>query len=407
MAVLLNGPLSDVRVLDLCHMLAGPYAGQLLADLGADVVKVEPVAGDPTRRLLATDPRYVVDGQGAYFATLNRNKRSVALDLKAPAGRAVFERLVATADVVLSNFSVEVTERLRLRNVDLVAHQPRLVTVAISGFGASGPRRDQVVFDVVAQAMGGGMSLTGEPGGAPLRAGVPVGDLSSGLMAVISVLTALRVRDRTGDPQHVDLAMHDTQLSLLNYIATMHTMSGLVPEPQGNAHPVHVPYDTYRAADGWLVVAVIFDPMWPRFLEATGFSELDVPEHRTAPGRRANRAHIQSVVATRFVERSRDEWVERLVAARVPCAPVNGVDEALRDPQTLARNMRIAVPGPDGGVSEQVGNPVKLSSLPDPPPMRPAPRLGEHTEAILIEELGLSADDVARLLADGVIATGR
>jgi len=396
------GALADLRVLDLCHMLAGPWAGQLMADLGADVVKVEPIAGDPTRRLLAHDPRYTVDGQGAYFTTLNRNKRSVALDLKAEAGRRVFEGLVARSDVVLSNFSVAVTERLRLRHEDLVAHQPRIVTAAISGFGGTGPRRDQAVFDMVAQAMGGGMSLTGSIGGPPLRAGVPVGDLSSGLMAVIGILSALRARDRTGRGQHVDLAMHDVQLSLLNYMATMYTLSGEVPGPAGNAHAVHAPYDSYRAADGWLVVAVIFDPIWRRFLEATGFSELDVPAHEAAAGRDANRAGIDEVLRRRFPERPRDEWVERLIAHRVPCAPVLGVDEALADPQTEARSMVVEVPGPEGGVSRQVGNPVKLAGFPDPPAMSPAPRLGEHTRELL-DEIGIAPDEVERLVREGVV----
>ncbi|MEN0062831.1 MAG: CoA transferase [Myxococcota bacterium] len=404
MAVLLmQGALSDVRVLDLCQMLAGPYAAQLLADLGADVIKVEPVTGDPTRRLLAHDPRYTVDGLGAYFATLNRNKRSVALDLKSEAGRRLFEGLVAKTDVVLSNFSVEVTERLRLRHADLIGHNPRLVTAAISGFGATGPRRHQVVFDAVAQAMGGGMSLTGEPGGVPLRAGLPIGDLSSGLMVVIGLLAALRARDRTGEGQHVDLAMHDTQLSLLNYIATMHTLSGEVPGPRGNAHPVHVPYDAYPTADGWLVVAVIFDPMWPRFLAATGFQELDRPEYRTAAGREQHRAAIDDVLRARFLEQPRDVWVDRLVAERVPCAPVFGVDEALTDVQTMARHMVVDVPGPDGTRSRQPGNPVKLSSMPDPPPFRPAPRLGEHTQSVLADELALDRAAIDRLVEAGVI----
>lgn len=395
------GPLGDLRVLDLCQMLAGPYAGQILADLGADVVKVEPPSGEPTRKLLAHDPRYTIDGQGAYHATLNRNKRSVAIDLKSDAGRRVFERLVAHSDVVLSNFSVEVTARLRLRHDDLVEHNPRIVTVAISGYGATGPRRDQAVFDMVAQAMGGHMSLTGEPGGPPLRAGVPVGDLSSGLMAVISVLTALRARDATAEGQHVDLAMHDTQLSLLNYVATMHTLSGEVPGPVGNAHPVHVPYDTFRASDGWLVVAVIFDPIWERFLEATGFAELDVPEHETSAGRNARRSHIDAVLRRRFPERTRDDWVQRLVARRVPCAPVLGVDEALADAQTVARAMVVDVPGPKGGSSRQVGNPVKVTTWQPPPPMRAAPNVGEHTREVL-SEVGLEEQEIDALIQSGV-----
>jgi len=395
--------LDGIRILDLTHMLAGPYAGQLLADLGADTIKVEPPGvGERTRRLLETSEDYSLDGQGAYFLTLNRNKRSVSLDLKSERGRELFRRLVAVSDVVLWNFAVGVPERLGIDHAALSAINPRIVTCAISGFGETGPSRELVSFDMVAQGVGGGMSITGLPGGPPVRAGLPIGDLGGGLMATIGVLSALQARHTTGAGRHVDISMQDAQLSMLNYVATMHFLSGEVPQAMGNAHPVHVPYDTFPASDGWFVVAVIFDAFWTNLMAIVDAPDLDTEDNRGQPGRHRNRDHINARLSGIFREQPRAYWIERLRGARIPCAPVNDVAEALSDPHVLHRGMVVEVPGAGGSVCRQVGNPIKLSDTDDDTFTAP-PTVGQHNAEILGELLGLSADELAALRADSVI----
>ncbi|HEX2618827.1 MAG TPA: CoA transferase, partial [Phototrophicaceae bacterium] len=250
--------LQGIRMLDLTHMLSGPYAGMMLADLGADTIKIEPPeTGEGTRKLLANDPRNSLHGMGAYFLTLNRNKKSITLNLKSDEGRALFYELVAVSDIVLNNFSAGVMAKLKLDYETLSQINPRIITCSITGFGETGPGKDQVAFDMVAQAMGGGMSITGQPGGSPTRSGIPIGDLGGGLMGVVGVLAALTARNTTGRGQHVDISMLDAQISLLNYMATMWSLSGDVPTMLGNAHFVHVPYNTFATQDGYIILAVI------------------------------------------------------------------------------------------------------------------------------------------------------
>lgn len=383
MSTALNG----IRVLDLTHMLSGPYAGMMLADLGADVVKVErPGSGERTRTLLASDPRYSRGGVGAYFLTLSRNKRSVGLDLKDPADRERFLALVEVADVVLMNFAVGVAERLGIDHEALARVNPRVITCMITGFGLTGPSRHRTSFDMVAQAVGGGMSITGEPDGRPLRAGLPIGDLGGGVMATIGILAALQHRHSTGVGQLVDISMQDAQLSFLNYMATMHFLSGLTPGPMGNAHPVHVPYDTFQASDGWFIVAVIFDPFWTALLEVVDLPELDTEENRGQPGRERNRAVIMDALRRRFREEPREHWLTAFREVRVPCAPVNDVREALADPHLAERDMVVEVPDGQGGTVRQVGNPVKLTAA-GPDTFAAAPGVGEHTEQVFAEWL--------------------
>ncbi|RYY75816.1 MAG: CoA transferase, partial [Comamonadaceae bacterium] len=249
-------PLAGITVLDLTHMLSGPYGTMLLADLGARTIKVEPPGrGEGTRQLLAGDPLYARDGAGAYFLTLNRNKESVAIDLKQPEGRAVFLDLVRQADVVFDNFAAGVTTRLGIDHAALLDVNPRIVTCSVTGFGGSGEGAERPAFDQVVQAMGGGMSIKGQPDAPPTRAGIPIGDLGGGLFGAIGVLAALQARERDGNGRHVDISMLDAQISLLNYMATMHLMSGVVPERIGNGHFVHVPYNTYRTQDGHIIIA--------------------------------------------------------------------------------------------------------------------------------------------------------
>jgi crotonobetainyl-CoA:carnitine CoA-transferase CaiB-like acyl-CoA transferase len=395
--------LDGVRILDLTHMLSGPYAAMMLADLGADTIKVEPPRiGEGTRKLLADDPRHSLHGMGAYFLTLNRNKRSVTIDLKQPEGLALFYELVKVSDVVISNFSVGVCERLGIDHERLAAVNPRIITCSITGFGEVGPHRDWTAFDLVAQGTGGGMSVTGVPGGEPMRAGLPIGDLGGGSMGVIGVLAALQARHVTGRGQHVDISMQDAQISYVNYMATMYFLSGKAPSAEGNSHFVHVPYGTFPVKDGWIIIAVIFDGFWKPLLEITGLSELDTEENQVRPGRWKNRELIVRRLSERLQEEGRDYWLPRLRGARIPCAPVNDIAQAVQDEHVIARKMIVDVPHSQGGSVKMPGNPIKLSETHEDVYTSP-PRLGEHTESVLRELLGKSDAEIGRLAGGGII----
>jgi crotonobetainyl-CoA:carnitine CoA-transferase CaiB-like acyl-CoA transferase len=395
--------LEGVTVLDLTHMLSGPYATMLMADLGARTIKVEPPGtGEATRELLRRTPMYERDGMGAYFLTLCRNKESVAIDLKTAAGRELFYDLVRHADVVVSNFGVGVLERLEIDHDRLAAVNPRIITCAISGFGETGPARYRPAFDLVAQGMGGGMSLTGREGDEPTRAGIPIGDLGGGLFAVIGVLAALQARARTGVGQHVDISMFDCQLSMLNYIATMYLMSGELTERVGNGHFVHVPYNTFRTRSRHLIIAVLTDGMWRELVELLGDPALAAPTFAHQPGRLAAKAFIEERVQAALEQHSCEHWLEQLAAKRIPAAPVNDIAYAFEDEQTLARNMRVQVPLAGGGHVEQPGNPVKLSVTSQEVFTQP-PRLGQHTADVLRDLLGLDAGRIEKLARQGVV----
>lgn len=393
--------LSHITVLDLTHMLSGPYAGMLLADMGARTIKVEPLAGEATRKLLADSPDYAIDGMGAYFLTLNRNKESLCLDLKQPQGLALFHELVKKTDVVLNNFSRGVPERLGIDHATLAAINPRIVTCSITGFGETGPDPDRPAFDLVAQGMGGGMSITGEEGGPPLRAGIPIGDLGGGLFAVIGILSALNARSVSGRGQHVDISMQDCQLSLLNYMATMYLMSGIVPGPAGNGHFVHVPYNTFRTTTRWIIVACLGDAFFRNLATMFGDERLHNPEFGHQPGRWQHRHFINAVVQEHFDGNTAEYWLERLREFRIPAAPVNDFAHALNDPQALARHMVVEVPLDSGGHVRQPGNPVKLSDSDEH--YTAPPSTGRDTLEILQEFLGMEDHVVDALRAAGVI----
>ena len=396
--------LEHITVLDLTHMLSGPYGTMLLADLGARTIKVEPPGtGEGTRRLLENDPDYSRGGMGAYYLTLNRNKESVCVDLKSPAGREVFMDLVRQADVVFDNFSVGVTGRLGIDHAALSQVNPRIVTCSVTGFGQTGPHTQRPAFDQVVQAMGGGMSITGTPETGPTRSGIPIGDLGGGLFGALGVLAALVERDRTGRGQHVDISMLDAQISLLNYMATMYFMSGHVPEGIGNGHFVHVPYNSYPTADGHIIIACIGDGFFDRFVDFIGLDALRKPEYRQQPVRFAAKAEIDAIVADELRKQPTAHWLERLREARIPCGPVNDFAQALSDPQVLARDMVVTVPLPEGEPLRMPGNPVKLSAAPQRSFGAP-PRLGEQTAAVLGGWLGYPAERLARLREDGAIA---
>lgn len=395
--------LNGTVVLDLTHMLSGPYGAMLLSDLGARTIKVEPVdKGEGTRALLAGDPDYSREGMGAYFLTLNRGKESVALDLKSAQGREVFFDLVRQADVVIDNFSVGVPTRLGIDHAALSKVNPRIITCSITGFGETGPDIHRPAFDQVVQGMGGGMHITGEPDSAPLRSGIPIGDLGGGMFGAMGILAALAAREKTGRGQHVDISMLDVQISLLNYMATMYLMSGNIPGRIGNSHFVHVPYNTYRTNDGHVIVACIGDAFFERFLTVVDRPELKKPEYLRQPARLADKALIDAVINDEFGTQSSGYWLEKLRAARVPCGPVNDFAQALADPQVVARDMVIEVPLSSGGTVRMPGNPIKLSEA-EPVSYSAPPQLGQHTMPVLTELLGYNDKRLAELRATGAI----
>jgi len=394
--------LQGIRILDLTHMLSGPYAGMILADLGAESIKVEPpVTGEGTRRLLEKDAENSLNGFGAYFMTLNRNKKSVTLDLKSEKGLEIFYELVKTADIVLSNFSAGVTQRLKIDYEHLSKINPRIITCTVTGFGETGPAKNRTAFDMVAQAMGGGMSITGQIGNPPTRSGIPIGDLGGGLMGVIGVLSALQARHITGHGQHVDISMLDAQISLLNYMATMHFLSGIVPDKLGNGHFVHVPYDTFQCSDGFIIIAIIADNFWGELLKVIDAQDLNTEEHKFQPGRLKNKELINKRLNEILSTNTQKYWLEKLQALRIPCAPVYNLQQALNDEQVLSRNMIVEVEHPLGGSTKMPGNPIKLSETHEDT-FSPPPLVGQHNEEIYAT-LGMTKDDLKTLQDSGVI----
>ena len=394
--------LNGLRMLDLTHMISGPYAGMLLADLGVEAIKIEPPGrGEVTRRLLADDPKHSLNGMGAYFLTLNRNKKSVTLNLKSEEGLAVFYELVKSADIVLNNFSAGVPARLKIDHATLAAINPRIVTCSVTGFGTTGPDNARTAFDVVTQAMGGGMSITGQPGGPPTRAGVPITDLGAGMFGVIGILAALLAREQTGLGQEVDVAMLDSQVSMLTYMATMHLLSGELPEKIGSGHFMHVPYNAYPASDGYIIVGIVHDSFWASLMDVLDAPDLDIDAHREQPGRWHNQHHINARLADIFQTNSQQHWIDLLSAVRIPCAPVNNFAQAFAEPQIAARDMIVEVDHSQGGSVKMPGNPVKLSSHDDS--YTSPPLLGEHTDELLRELVGLDDEEIGRLRAKNII----
>lgn len=392
--------LEGLRMLDLTHMVSGPYAALLLADLGVETLKIEPPSGEITRHLLADDPHNSVDGMGAYFIALNRNKKSLTLNLKSEEGRALFEQLVKKSDIVLNNFSVGVPEKLNIDHARLSQLNPRIITCSITGFGETGPEKHRVAYDIAAQAMGGGMSLTGHPDSPPVRAGIPIADLTSGLMSVIGILSAVIAREKTGVGQHVDISMLDTQISLLTYMAAAHLLSGELPARLGNAHFLHVPYNTFPVQDGYIILAVITDTFWENLMQVIDAPDLNTEENRHQ--RWKNHQVINRRLEEIFCTNTQAYWIEKLSAARIPCAPVYNLAQALSDVQVLARNMVVDIEHPNGQPIKAVGNPVKLSDTYEDSYSSP-PLLGQHTEEILKTLLGLPDSEIGFLKEKGVI----
>lgn len=396
-------PLTGYLALDLTHMLSGPYGTMQLADLGIRTIKIEPPgSGDATRSLLASDPNNSLHGMGAYFLALNRNKESVCIDLKQPAGLSLFYDLVKKADIVYDNFSPKVTKRLGIDHETLQKLNPGIITCSITGFGQQGPHCDRPAFDMVVQGLSGGMSITGPIDGEPLRSGIPIGDLSGGLFGVIGVLTALLARERTGLGQHIDISMQDCQISLLSYMVTMFSLSGKNPVPLGNGHAIHVPYNAFRTTTRHLIICCVFDHFWDALAELLELSDLRGERYAGQPARLADKEMIERRVQSVLETQCCEHWLA-LLEGRVPCAPVNDFENALNDPQIRARNMIVSVEHPDGGSVEIPGNPVKMSGMPVEEFSSP-PLIGQSTDAVLHEFLNLSGPQISALKSSGVIS---
>jgi CoA:oxalate CoA-transferase len=398
-----NKPLAGLRVLDLTHMLSGPYGAMILADLGAETIKVEPPEGEGTRKLLARDPKNSLDGFGAYYITLNRNKSSVAIDLKSSEGLEVFYDLVRHADIVISNFGVGVPERLKIDYSTLARINPRIISCTISGFGSDGPNPKRPAFDQVAQATGGGMSITGTDPSSPVRSGIPIGDLGGGMFSVMGILAAVVERECSGQGQNVDISMLDCQISMLNYMATMYFLSGEDPYPIGNSHFVHVPYNTFKTSDGFIVIAVITDNFWQNLKEVVPCREFEDAKYDTQPGRWQDRDMINNKLNEVLATHTSDYWLQQLEAKRIPCAPVNKFSQALSDPQVLHRQMVIDLKHPDGKTTRGPGNPIKLSRNSEES-FSAAPHIGQQTEQVLSGILGYDDAAIAALREKGAIA---
>jgi CoA:oxalate CoA-transferase len=398
----LNQTLKGIRVLDLTHMLAGPYGSMILADLGAETIKIEPLQGEGTRKLLAEDPSNSLEGMGAYFITLNRNKKSVAIDLKTEKGLSVFYRLIEKSDIVINNFGAGVPERLKIDYLTLKEINKRIITCSISGFGSDGPGSRRPAFDQVAQAMGGGMSITGADRQQPVRAGIPIGDLGGGMFGVMGILAAVIERERSGIGQHVDISMLDCQVSMLNYMATMHFLSGDDPFPIGNSHFVHVPYNTFLCSDGFIVIAVITDNFWQNLKCVIDCPEFQDEKFDTQPGRWDGKDLIEKKINDVLMTNTCKYWLEKLESKRIPCAPVNSLSQALSDEQVMHRNMVVDLSHPNGKSTRGPGNPIKLSRVSEEA-FTAAPTLGQHTDEVMMELLGMSADEVVVLKDQEVI----
>lgn len=401
------GPLSDVTILDLTWVLSGPYASMVLCDLGAEVVKVErPPWGDVAR---TTGPH--VNGESVYFFSINRGKKSVAIDLQHPEGKELFLRLVEKVDVVMENFTPGTMDGLGLGYETLRSRNPRLIYAATSGFGQTGPDRLRPALDIVVQGMGGVMSITGEPGGRPVRPGLSLGDIAAGLFTAIGVLAALHERERSGQGQFVDVSMLDCQIAILENAIVRYFATGQIPGPLGTRHPSATPFQAFPTKDGYIVLALAWgvENQWELFCATIGRPELIGDERfETSALRTKNHAILEPILNEALAQRTTAEWIEEFDRIGLPCGPLNNIAQAVAQPQVRARDMLVELRHPRMSRPLTVPNtPVKLSRTPGGVKGLP-PDVGEHTEEILTGWLGLSEEEVRRLEGLGVVvqATG-
>lgn len=405
------GALSHLRVLDLSRVLAGPWSGQILADLGADVIKVErPGSGDDTR---AWGPPFLKDVQGentseaAYYLSANRNKRSVTIDFTQPEGQRLVRELAAKSDIVIENFKVGGLAAYGLDYASLKSVNPRLIYCSITGFGQTGPYSKRAGYDFMIQGLGGLMSLTGRPdgdeGAGPVKVGVALTDILTGLYSTVAILAALAHRDQAGVGQHIDMALLDVQVACLANQAMNYLTTGNPPRRLGNAHPNIVPYQDFPTADGDFILTVGNDGQFRKFAEVAGQPQwADDPRFATNKLRVANRAELIPLIRQATVFKTTAEWVSQLEAAGVPCGPINDLAQMFQDPQVLARGLAVSMPHALAGSVPQVASPIRLSETPVEYRRAP-PLLGEHTEAVLGDVLGLDGDALGRLRSAGVL----
>lgn len=401
------GALSHLRVLDLSRVLAGPWAGQLLADMGAEVIKVErPGEGDDTR---GWGPPFLKDKDGAatresaYYLSANRGKRSVAIDITRPEGQDLVRRLAAQSDVVLENFKVGGLAKYGLDYAGLKAVKPDIVYCSITGFGQDGPYAARAGYDFLIQGMGGLMSLTGAPGGEPMKVGVALTDIFTGMYGAFAVLAALAHRDRTGEGQHIDLALLDVQVAVLANQATNYLVGGIMPGRLGNAHPNIVPYQAFPTADGHVILAVGNDAQFARFCAVGGRPDLAAdPRFATNAERVRNRAILVPQLCAMLAAKPSAEWIAELEVAGVPCGPINDLAQVFDNPQVRHRGMKVSMDHPQAGTVDLLANPIRMSATPIAYDRAP-PALGADTDETLGRLLGLDADELARLAAAGIV----
>jgi formyl-CoA transferase len=394
-------PLSDITVLDLSRVLAGPYCTMMLGDLGAEVIKVErPGSGDETRQWGPPD----AGGESAYYLCVNRNKRSLTVNLKAPEGQKMTRRLADQSDVLIENYRVGTIQKMGLGYEDLKKKNPGLIYCAITGFGQNGPYKDKPGYDFMIQGMGGVMSFTGEPDGPPMKVGVAIVDITAGLFACSSILAALRHREKTGKGQYVDISLLDSMVAWLANVGSNYLISGERPIRYGNGHPNIVPYEPFNTKDGnYIALAVGNDKQWQKFCALTGIDHLaSDPRFATNPQRVRNRKALIPIIAAKMLNRPGEEWIRELDNLQIPCGPINTLDKVFSDAQVLEREMVAEVSHPTAKTVKMVASPMKFQETPCEITRHP-PLLGEHTDEILREKFGYNSKKIEEFRQQGII----
>lgn len=394
----MNQPLKGIKVLDISRVLTGPYCTMILGDLGAEVIKIEiPDTGDETR---SWGPPYV-EGESAYYLSTNRNKKSVTLNLKSEEGQKILLDMAKQCDVMIENFLPGTVDRLGVSYELVKKINPGIIYCSLSGFGQDGPYRDFPAYDLLMQGVGGLMSITGEKDGQPIRIGVALIDIGAGMYGVIGILSALMTKKETGKGQYIDISLLDTEVSWMTYMASNYFLSGKNPTRMGSGHPNIVPYQAFKAKDGYFILAVGNDNIWQRFCKALNLDIANDPRYITNAKRVENRDELNAMLETLFITEDAGHWTDILQPARIPCGPVNNISEVVNHPQTVHRGMVVEMEHPKAGTIKVLGNPIKMSLTPPQYTQHP-PLLGEHTEEILLG-FGYSREELAELRAKKII----